>query len=145
MRKDSKAAPSSTFFLTAALLCGFLFLHRSAMAQDLKDMVERELEPLLETHRHLHTHPELSYYEKETAAFLAERLTKLGYEVTEGVGRYANPEHVSDGLVAVMPNGDGPTVLVRTDLDALPVEERTGLPYASSVRTIDDAGADDGG
>jgi len=114
------------------------------MAQDLKDMVERELEPLLETYRHLHTHPELSYYEKETAAFLTERLTELGYEVTQGVGRYPDPEHVSYGLVAVMRNGNGPTVLVRTDLDALPVEEMTGLPYASSVRTTDKTGADVG-
>jgi len=144
MREGSSPAPSSTLSLTAALLCGFLCLPRSAMAQDLKDMVERELEPLLETYRHLHNHPELSYYEKETAGFLAERLTELGYEVTQGVGRYANPEHISHGLVAVMRNGNGSTILVRTDLDALPVEEKTGLPYASSVRTTDETGADVG-
>ena len=81
----------------------------------------------------LHQSPELSLHEEKTAAKLAARLRALGFEVTTGVGR--------TGLVGVLKNGKGPTVLVRTDLDGLPVEEKTGLPYASKVTTTDDAGA----
>jgi amidohydrolase len=80
----------------------------------------------------LHQHPELSLHEKQTAAKLAERMKALGYEVTSNVG--------GTGIVAVLRNGDGPTVMLRTDMDALPVEEKTGLPYASKVTTTDDAG-----
>ena len=79
----------------------------------------------------LHRTPELSNQEERTAAKLAERLRALGFEVTTGVGGH--------GLVGLLRNGDGPTVLLRTDLDALPVEERTGLPYASTVRVADPA------
>src|SRR5437588_6477846 len=71
----------------------------------------------------LHQHPELSMHEQQTGAKLAERLKALGYQVTTGVGR--------TGIVAILRNGDGTTVLLRTDMDALPVEEKTGLPYAS--------------
>ncbi|MCU0292847.1 MAG: amidohydrolase [Thermoanaerobaculaceae bacterium] len=89
--------------------------------------VVREVEALFPTlealYRDLHGSPELSFQETKTAANLAERLRALGFEVTSGVGR--------TGFVAVLENGEGPTVLVRTDLDALPVEEKTGLPYAS--------------
>lgn len=73
----------------------------------------------------LHAHPELSFAEHRTAAVLAERLEGLGYDVTAGVGR--------TGVVAVLANGDGPTVLLRADFDALPVKEDTGLAYASTV------------
>jgi amidohydrolase len=82
----------------------------------------------------LHQHPELSSHETETAAKLAARLRSLGYEVTEGVG--------GTGVVAILKNGAGPTVMLRTELDALPVEEKTGLPYASKVHTKDDSGRD---
>jgi amidohydrolase len=81
----------------------------------------------------LHQTPELSRHEEKTAAKLAARLKQLGYEVTEKVG--------GTGVVAVLRNGKGPTVLIREDMDALPVEERTGLPYASKVTTTDDSGA----
>jgi amidohydrolase len=80
----------------------------------------------------LHAHPELSGHEAQTATKLAERLRSAGYEVTEHVG--------GTGMVALMKNGSGPTVMLRTELDALPVEEKTGLPYASKIRTKDDAG-----
>jgi hippurate hydrolase len=80
----------------------------------------------------LHQHPELSGHETQTSAKLAARLRSAGYEVTEQVGR--------TGVVAVMNNGAGPTIMLRTELDALPVEEKTGLPYASQVRAKDDAG-----
>ncbi|PYS49129.1 MAG: amidohydrolase [Acidobacteria bacterium] len=81
----------------------------------------------------LHQHPELSMHEQQTAAKLAERLKALGYQVTTGVG--------STGIVAILKNGDGPAVMLRTDMDALPVEEKTGLPYASKVTTTDTGGA----
>jgi amidohydrolase len=82
----------------------------------------------------LHQNPELSSHESQTAAKLAGRLRGLGYEVTEHVG--------GTGIVAILKNGAGPTVMLRTELDALPVEEKTGLSYASKVRTKDDAGHD---
>jgi amidohydrolase len=82
----------------------------------------------------IHQNPELSSHEVQTAAKLAARLRGLGYEVTEHVG--------GTGIVAVLKNGAGPTVMLRTELDALPVEEKTGLAYASKVRTKDDAGHD---
>ncbi len=82
----------------------------------------------------LHQHPELSSHETRTAAELAGKLRELGYEVTEHVG--------GTGIVAIMKNGPGPTVMLRTELDALPVEEKTGLPYASKARTKDDSGRD---
>jgi len=84
----------------------------------------------------LHQHPELSKHEVETAAKLANEIRQLGYEVTTGVG--------GTGVVGVMKNGTGPTVMLRTELDALPVTENTGLPFASTVRTKDDSGMEVG-
>ncbi|HEX9287685.1 MAG TPA: amidohydrolase [Thermoanaerobaculia bacterium] len=81
----------------------------------------------------LHRNPELSFHEEKTAAKLADRLRALGFEVTTGVG--------GTGVVGLLRNGRGPTVMIRTDLDALPVEEKTGLPYASKATTKDDSGA----
>ena len=90
--------------------------------------------PYLESlYLHLHTHPELSFYEFETAKRIAEELRSVGYTVSAPFGG-------STGLVGVLENGEGPTVLVRADLDALPVAEETGLPYASRVTTTDEAG-----
>ena len=82
----------------------------------------------------LHEHPELSGHENETATKLAADLRKAGYEVTEHVG--------GTGVVAILKNGPGPTIMLRTELDALPVEEKTGLPYASKVHAKDNAGHD---
>src|SRR5208337_1291592 len=82
----------------------------------------------------LHQNPELSAHETQTAAKLAARLRSSGYDVTEHVG--------GTGVVAILKNGPGPTIMLRTELDALPVEEKTGLPYSSKVRTKDDAGHD---
>jgi len=82
----------------------------------------------------LHEHPELSAHETQTAAKLAAHLRALGYDVTEHVG--------GTGVVAILKNGAGPTVMLRTELDALPVEERTGQPYASKVLAKDDSGHD---
>ncbi len=91
--------------------------------------------PQVETlYKDLHEHPELSGHEVNTAAKVAAKLRALGYEVTEHVG--------GTGVVAVLRNAAGPTVMLRTELDALPVAEKTGLPYASTVRTKDNAGHD---
>ena len=80
----------------------------------------------------LHQNPELSLHEEKTAKKLATRLRALGFEVTERVGGH--------GVVGVLKNGAGPTVLVRTDMDALPIKEQTGLPYASTISAKNDAG-----
>ncbi len=88
------------------------------------------LEPELEAlYKDLHQHPELGFQETRTSAELATRLRALGFEVTTGVGK--------TGLVALLRNGPGPTVMLRTELDALPVEEKTGLPFASTATAID--------
>ena len=84
----------------------------------------------------LHENPELSSHEVRTAEKLAAGWRSAGYEVTEHVG--------GTGVVAILKNGAGPTILLRTELDALPVEEKTGLPYASKVHAKDDAGRDVG-
>jgi amidohydrolase len=98
------------------------------------DDISLLLPDLREFYEDLHRHPELSFAEVRTAAIIAERLTALGYEVTTGVGR--------TGVVATLDNGDGPTVLLRADIDALPVKEATGLPYASTATGIDADGAE---
>jgi amidohydrolase len=108
--------------------------------QSLDAMLDRELPQLVTTYKALHAAPELSYYEAKTSAFLAQQLRALGYEVTENIGKYARPEWKGFGVVAVMKNGAGPTVVVRSDMDALPVEEKTGVAYASTVKTKNDAG-----
>jgi hippurate hydrolase len=93
-------------------------------------------------YKDLHSHPELSGYEERTAALVAKELRAAGCQVTEHVGKYENSKLKAYGVVGVMKNGDGPTVLVRTDTDALPVEEETGLPYASKVVAKNDEGKD---
>jgi amidohydrolase len=130
--------------VSAAVVLGMVCASGAGAARDLEGRIQTELGPLLETYRHLHANPELSLHEEQTAAYVAGRLRDLGFEVTEHVGVYPDADVTSYGLVAVMKNGEGPTVLVRTDLDGLPVEETTGLPYASTVRTTNDAGAEVG-
>ncbi len=91
------------------------------------------LEPELEgVYKDLHEHPELAFHEERTASTLAERLRALGFEVTTGVGQ--------TGLVAILRNGFGPVVMLRTELDALPIEEKTGLPFASKSKVLDSEG-----
>ncbi len=129
--------------LVAFLLLGLIVTTANAQ-QSLDAMVDREIGSLVSTYKMLHAAPELSHYEAKTSAFLAEQLRALGYTVTEHVGKYPQSNWKGYGVVAIMKNGDGPTVLVRTDLDALPVEEKTDLPYASTVKTKNDAGQDVG-
>src|SRR2546423_2616735 len=105
-------------------------------------MIDRDIASWLSTYKMLHAAPELSHREEKTAAFVAGELRKLGFTVTERIGKYQNAQWTGYGLVAVMKNGAGPTVLVRTELDALPVEEKTGVPYSSHVKTKNDAGVE---
>ena len=95
---------------------------------------EAEKRDLVALYQHLHANPELSLVEQKTAARLAEELRKLGFEVTEKVGVH--------GVVGVLKNGPGPVVLVRTDMDGLPILEQTGVPYASKVRMKDRLGVE---
>jgi len=119
--------------ILSGVLVGVL-LAAAAAQESLDALIDGELDALTATFKMLHAAPELSHQEKKTSAYVAAELRGLGYTVTEGVGRYARPDLVSYGLVGVLENGAGPTVLVRTDLDALPLTEKTGLPYASGVR-----------
>ena len=101
------------------------------------DELERAIKADYDAHlgelfRHFHANPELSFVEKKTAARLAKELRAAGFKVTEGVGR--------TGVVAMMKNGDGPLVMMRADMDGLPVKELTGLPYASKARQVNDDG-----
>lgn len=108
--------------------------------QSLDALIDRDIASLVATYKSLHAAPELSHHEEKTASFFATQLRAMGYTVTEGIGKYERSEWTGYGVVAVMKNGAGPTVLIRTELDALPVDEKTGLPYASKVKTKNDAG-----
>jgi hippurate hydrolase len=119
-----------------------LFIASSATAQNLDQMIDREMPSLLTTYKQLHAAPELSMQEKNSSALVASRLKELGYEVTYPVGQYTEPGATCYGVVAIMRNGNGPTLLVRSDMDALPVQEQTGLPYASTVRAKSQTGDD---
>ncbi len=123
-----------------AALPAVVALSSSLVGASLEDKVARQLPSLVDVYKHLHAHPELSYHEAETAAYLAGELRQLGFDVTEKVGDYQIEGRVSYGLVAVMRNGAGPTVMLRTDLDGLPVEEKTGKPYASRATGPGDNG-----
>ena len=105
-----------------------------------QQLAEAELPSLFTIYKDIHTHPELSTQEQRTSALLAKELKAVGCDVTENVGKYDKPDQKCFGVVGVMKNGDGPVVLVRTDLDALPVQEETGLPYASKVTAKNEKG-----
>ena len=127
-----------TPLLILLILC--LCFSSVSAQQSLDALIDREIAALVATYKTLHAAPELSHHEEKTAAFFAKELRALGYSVSERVGKYDRPEWTSYGVVAVMKNGAGPTVLVRTDLDGLPVAENTGLPYSSKVKAQNDAG-----
>ncbi len=107
-----------------------------AQADNLRDAVAADLPALVDLYKDLHAHPELSFQEVETSKKLAARARALGFEVTEGVGK--------TGVVAVLKNGPGPVVLLRADMDGLPVIEQTGLPYASKQRAVPATGIETG-
>jgi hippurate hydrolase len=120
--------------LASSALCASLPLRAQAELDvvSLKSAIERSVEsayPKLDAlYKDIHAHPEIAFQEEKTAAKLAAEMRALGFEVTEHVGK--------TGLVAIYKNGDGPTIMVRTELDALPMEEKTGLLYASRDKTI---------
>jgi len=104
----------------------------SSNADELKQSVADDIPALEKIYHHLHQTPELSKFEFNTANFLAKKLEHYGFDVTEGIAK--------TGVVAILKNGDGPTVMLRADTDALPVLEKTGLAYASTVTTVNGAG-----
>ncbi len=108
----------------------------ASQSDGLRAAVMEDMPGLVELYQDLHANPELSFQEHETAAKLAERARALGFEVTEGVGQ--------TGVVAVMRNGEGPTVMLRADMDGLPVIEQTGLPYASTRTAVPATGIETG-
>src|SRR6266508_856655 len=107
-----------------------------------QSLADAELPSLLAIYKDIHSHPELSGHEERTALLIAKELRAAGCQVTEHLGKYENSKLKGYGVVGVMKNGGGPTVLVRTDMDALPVEEETGLPYASKAVAQNDEGKD---
>jgi hippurate hydrolase len=107
-----------------------------AQADNLGDAVAAQMPALVELYKDLHANPELSFQEVETSKKLAARARALGFDVTEGVGK--------TGVVAVMKNGPGPVVMLRADMDGLPVIEQTGLPYASKRRAVPATGVETG-
>lgn len=119
--------------IAAIAWCGVFGMPSTAFdgpPADTSVWLDSHIRPFIELYEHLHANPELSYQEFETSKRIAEELRAAGCEVTEGVGK--------TGVVGVLRNGPGRTVLVRSDLDALPVTEETGLPYASKVVARDD-------
>jgi amidohydrolase len=130
-------AVSSSIALLSILLPALVLAQQTPQS-----LADAELPSLLTIYKDIHTHPELSGHEERTAALIAKELRTAGCQVTEHLGKYENSKLKGYGVVGVMKNGDGPTVLVRTDMDALPVEEETGLPYASKTVTQNDEGKD---
>src|SRR5262245_45390904 len=131
--------PMAKFFFSFGLLAGCLstaIFGQDLAARERTDLIRARLNeeyPSLEKlYHHLHAHPELSLHEEKTAERIASELRDLGIEITPKVGGH--------GVVGVFRNGNGPTILLRADLDALPVKEQTGLAYASKVKTTDDKG-----
>jgi hippurate hydrolase len=120
--------------LAAMLLASFMTA--PAPAQDLRQAIGRDMPELMILYRDLHANPELSMVETRSAARMAEEARRAGFTVTTGVG--------GTGVVAVMANGPGPVLLLRADMDALPVEEQTGLPFASHARGTSLTGVESG-
>jgi amidohydrolase len=114
-----------------------------ASAQEVPALVSQQLPGLMATYKGIHAAPELSHHEAKTSALLAGEMRKAGYTVTERVGKYPDGSQAY-GVVGILKNGAGPTLLIRADMDALPVTEKTGLAYASTVRGTNPAGQDVG-
>ena len=109
---------------------------------DVARIVDHDLAGLVGYYKALHAAPELSRQEAQTSQQLAAELKAAGYEVTEHIGKYFVPAYKGYGLVGILKNGPGPTLLIRADMDALPVAEKTGLPYASTKRSKTEAGVE---
>ena len=128
------------FPTTAFFLLGLAATPLLGAAQSPAQIADQELPSLLTVYKDVHTHPELSTQEQRTSEIVAKELKAAGCEVTDHIGKYDDLQQKGYGVVGVMKNGDGPVVLVRTDMDALPVQEETGLPYASTVTTKNEKG-----
>jgi hippurate hydrolase len=124
----------------SALALSLLFKASVLAQQTPQSLADAELPSLLTIYKDVHSHPELSTQEQRTSALIAKELRATGCEVTEDFGKYDDPKLKSYGVIGIMKNGDGPKVLVRTDMDALPVGEETGLPYASKVVATNNEG-----
>src|SRR5215472_15033224 len=120
-------------FLPLALMMLSAFV-AAATAQNLRSFVDSETPLLLDTYKDIHAHPELSHSEARTSGVLAAALRDAGFTVSERVGRYPDGSQAY-GVVGILRNGAGPTLMIRADMDALPIVEETGLPYASHVTT----------
>ena len=120
-------------FATLGLLTLATALH-ALHAQDAATYIARQTPALVETYKDLHAHPELSHHEERTSTILAKGLREAGYTVAEHVGVYPDGSHAF-GVVGIFKDGPGQTLLIRGDLDALPIVEETGLPYASRIVT----------
>ena len=117
----------------SAISAALLLLSPFAQATTLDLNLQKTMPEIEKLYLDIHQSPELSYHEKETGQKLAKQLKQLGFTVTDNVGGY--------GVVGIYENGDGPTVMIRTDTDGLPIVEQTGKPYASKVTVTNDAGA----
>lgn len=124
-------------------LGGLCVCAASAVAQTVPAFVDQQIAGLVTTYKQLHAAPELSHHEEKTSAFVAGELRKAGYTVTERIGKYPDGSQAW-GVVGILKNGSGPTLLIRADMDALPVTEDTGLAYASKVRGTNPAGQEVG-
>jgi amidohydrolase len=122
---------------TSASLCASFLcvLAAGASAQNVDAEVSKQLASLLSTYESIHEHPELSHHEQHTSAMLAAELRQAGYTVTERVGRYPDGSQAY-GVIAVLENGPGRKLLIRADMDALPIVEETGVPYTSQVNGV---------
>ncbi len=139
-RRNTRGRQCSGRILSVVGLCGFsILLIWSGLAQSsgsdsswIPPRVDREFPSLFELYRHLHANPEIAFQEVRTAQRLAQELEASGFEVSRQIGGH--------GVVGLLRNGEGPTLMLRTDLDGLPITEETGLEYASRVRIQDPAG-----
>ncbi|MFH0989575.1 MAG: amidohydrolase [bacterium] len=128
----------STLFLSLIICC----CSSLTAQQSVQQLIDSCLPQLLTTYTTLHQNPELSFHEEKSSALIAKELRSLGFDVTERFGSYDDPHRISYGVVGILKNGKGPVVLLRTDMDALPIEEKTSLPYASKVQMKNDTGDD---
>ncbi|MGA7996217.1 MAG: amidohydrolase [Bradyrhizobium sp.] len=127
MNRFAKSLLASAALCAATLLPARAEIDVARLKTAIEVMVEEDYPKLDALYKDIHAHPEIAFQEEKTAARLAAEMRALGFDVTEHVGK--------TGLVAIYKNGDGPTIMVRTELDALPMEEKTGLAYASHDKT----------
>jgi amidohydrolase len=128
MNRFLKPLLASTALVIALPLQARAELDVAKLKPAIEASIENDYPKLDALYKDIHAHPEIAFQEEKTAAKLAAEMRTIGFEVTEKVGQ--------TGLVAIYKNGAGPTIMVRTELDALPMEEKTGLPYASHDKTI---------